>query len=143
MRSMLVALCALMLAGCGQDNAKAVGEILGHRWSKAPSDCGRTYLHFSAERIDYVIDGKPAEPLPIKRIVSKMPEPSTVMFVIRVDKALAAKTSAPDDTSDIAFVYKVDGDRLKRTGEGTPDRIMRIRAGEENRGWNALRRCPG
>ncbi|MEP9357383.1 hypothetical protein [Sphingomonas sp. KR3-1] len=142
MKLCLIALCGLALAGCKPDNSKAAAEIVDHRWAKALSDCGTNHVEFLPAQINYVVNGKPDEPLPIRRLDTWSSDPGAVMFVVKVSKELAAKVGTPDDTSDAAFVFEIQNGRLNLVGEGGPDSILPVKPGDAGYKRYGLLRCP-
>lgn len=142
MRAAFPFLVLLSLAACNQGNGKAVDGILGYRWARAAADCGDTYFRFSKDMIDFVRDGQSVNSLPVRRIVSQTSDPSTVMFVIEVDSALAARSDAPNAASDVAMAFRVEGDSLRLVGQGAPDRLLPVTPGATRFPTMAMRRCP-
>ncbi|MBB4839496.1 hypothetical protein HNP52_002565 [Sphingomonas kyeonggiensis] len=142
MRSVLLLLALSALSSCNQSNGKAADGIMGHRWARAAADCGDTYFRFSRDMIDFVENGQPVNSLPVRRIVSQASDPSTVMFVIEVDSALAARSDAPNAASDVAMAFRIEGDSLRLVGQGAPDKLLPVSPGTARFPTMALRRCP-
>ena len=142
MRATPLLIVPLALAACNMSPGKA-DEIVGHRWARAASECGDTYFYFSRDTIDFVSKGRPVNSLPVRRIVSDGSDPSTVMFVIEVDSALATRPESRKDAADVAMAFRIEGDNLRLVGQGAPDRLLPVSAGEGSFPTMALRRCPG
>ncbi len=142
MRAPVLLLAPLALAACNQSSGKAVDGILGSRWARAAADCGDTYFRFSRDMIDFVENGQLVNSLPVRRIVTQASDPSTVMFVIEVDSALAARSDAGNAASDVAMAFRVEGDSLRLVGQGAPDKLLPVSPGTARFPAMALRRCP-
>lgn len=142
MRAAPLLLIPLVLAACNQGNGRSVDGILGHRWARAAADCGDTYFQFSRDMIDFVQNGQPVNSLPVRRIVSQASDPSTVMFVIEVDSALATRPETANAASDVAMAFRIEGDSLRLIGQGAPDRLLPVAPGTGRFPTMALRRCP-
>lgn len=142
MRAAILILTPLALAACNSGDSRAVNEIIGNRWARAAADCGDTYFQFSKDLIDFVQDGQPVNSLPVRRIVSQASDPSTVMFVIEVDSALAVRSDAPKAASDVAMAFRVEGDSLRLVAQGAPDKLLPVSPGTARFPTMALRRCP-
>jgi hypothetical protein len=123
MRSTLLLYALLPLAACGPSRRVAADEIVGHRWARTLAECRDTYLSFSRDMIDFFRDGQSVSPLPVRRIVADLPG-GKVMFVIEVDGALAVRpVGGRGDDSDVAMVFRVDGDTLQLVDQGLLGRL--------------------
>jgi len=142
MRATALILTPLALAACNQGSSRTVDGILGHRWARAAADCGDTYFQFSRDMIDFVQNGQPVNSLPVRRIVSQASDPSTVMFVIEVDSALATRPETAKAASDVAMAFRMEGDSLRLVGQGAPDKLLPVMPGAARFPTMALRRCP-
>jgi hypothetical protein len=134
MKFLLIAPCALALAGCNQGSGKASDAILGHRWARTLAECSDTYLDFSRNMIDFVRDGHPVNSVSVLRITDNAAEPSKATFVLEGDGARGG--------SDAAMVFKVEGDSLKLVGQGALDGLQRVTLGTGGDRSFVMRRCP-
>lgn len=142
MRATPLLLTPLALAACNQTTSRTADDIIGHRWARAAAECGDTYFQFSRDMIDFVQNGRPVNSLPVRRIVSDASDPSTVMFVIEVDSAVAVRPGGANAPADVAMAFRVEGDSLRLVAQGAPDKLLPVARGIARFPTMAMRRCP-
>jgi hypothetical protein len=132
----LIAGLSIGSAACGRtDNSGAIKALVAQAWSPRVQDCAVEFVRFSHTRIELQPKGRASSELVVTSILNNPEYPDDVMVVVDAGNSMA-------ESSRLAMVFDVSGERLKLVGEGSPTHLHPVEPGSPNAIAFNLVRCP-